>query len=48
MFDDVDDTAQAECTYYMIDSSDDVDAKADHYDESMLREGFAPIRSTTA
>jgi hypothetical protein len=44
---DVDVTAAAGFTFYTIDPSDHVDAHADDYDEPMLRERFAPIRSTT-
>lgn len=43
---DVDITADAGFTFYTIDPSDHVDGKADDYDESMLREKFAPLRST--
>ena len=44
--DDVDATAAAGFTFYTIDPSDFVDADADDYDESTLRERFAPLRST--
>jgi hypothetical protein len=43
---DVDATAAAGFTFYTIDPSDYVDADADDYDEAMLRERFAPLRST--
>jgi hypothetical protein len=42
---DVDATAAAGFTFYTIDPSDHVDGHADDYDESMLRERFAPLRS---
>jgi hypothetical protein len=45
---DVDVTAAAGFTFYTIDPSDYVDANADDYEEAMLREQFAPIRSKIA
>lgn len=47
-FEDVDVTAAAGFTFYTIDPSGHVDGNADDYDESMLRERFAPIRSAIA
>lgn len=44
--DDVDVTAAAGFTFYTIDPSEYVDAKADDYDEPVLRERFEPLRST--
>jgi hypothetical protein len=41
---DVDRTAAAGFTFFVIDPSDQVDAGADDYDESTLRERFAAIR----
>lgn len=43
---DVDITAAAGFTFFTIDPSDDVDQKADDYDESTLRERFSATRST--
>ncbi len=43
---DVDATAAVGFTFYTIDPSDYVDGNADDYDESLLRERFAPLRST--
>ncbi len=43
--DDVDATAAAGFTFYTIDPSDFVDGNADDYDESLLRERFAPLQS---
>jgi hypothetical protein len=43
---DVDSTVAAGFTFYTIDPSDHVDGHADDYDEAMLRERFAPLRST--
>jgi hypothetical protein len=45
-FEDVDVTAAAGFTFYTIDPSDYVDGNADDYNEAMLRERFAPLRST--
>ncbi|MEX0611858.1 MAG: tagaturonate epimerase family protein [Pirellulales bacterium] len=45
-FEDVDATAAAGFTFYTIDPSDYVDANADDYSETELRERFAPLRST--
>jgi hypothetical protein len=42
---DVDVTAAAGFTFYTIDPSEHVDGHADDYDEPLLRERFAPLRS---
>lgn len=42
---DVDVTAAAGFTFYTIDPSEHVDGYADDYDEPLLREKFAPLRS---
>jgi hypothetical protein len=42
---DVDVTAAAGFTFYTIDPSEHVDGRADDYNEPMLRERFAPLRS---
>jgi hypothetical protein len=42
--DDVDRTAAVGFTFFTIDPSDDVDAKADNYPEDVLREKFAAVR----
>ncbi|TWT57680.1 hypothetical protein KOR42_10440 [Thalassoglobus neptunius] len=46
--DDVDVTAAVGFTFFTIDPSDDVDQKADDYDESTLREKFESIRESAA
>lgn len=43
---DVDVTAQAGFTFFTIDPSDDVDQKADDYDEATLRQKFAAARES--
>ena len=46
--DDVDLTAAAGFTFFTIDPSDDVDQKADDYNEAMLKEKFAHVRSSAS
>jgi len=45
---DVDLTAAAGFTFFTIDPSDDVDQKADDYNEAMLKEKFAHVRSSAS